>query len=287
MNVLLTLSAVQLAQRIRAREVRARAVLDAHIERIEYVNPKLNALVKARFEQARAEADAADARIEREDAAQLPPLLGVPCTIKECLAFEGMPHTAGLISRKGVVAQADAPVVARVRAAGAIPMGVSNLSELCIWMESFNRVYGRTNNPYDLKRTVGGSSGGEGALVGSGASPFGVGSDFGGSIRMPAFFNGIFGHKPSGGLVPPLGQYPLPRGVGLRYLSVGPLTRHAEDSMPLLRILAGPCSEEDGCVPMTLEDPRRVQLRGLQVVDVETHGNLQVHPESSWPKRGW
>lgn len=279
MNVLLTSSAVQLARLIRAREVRARDVLEAHIERITYVNPKLNALVKGRFDEARQEAEMADVRVAQEDPAQLPPLLGVPCTIKECLAFTGMPHSSGLISRKDVISQEDAPVVARIRAAGAIPMGVSNLSELCIWMESYNRVYGRTNNPYDLSRTVGGSSGGEGALIGAGASPFGIGSDFGGSIRMPAFFNGIFGHKPSGGLVPALGQYPLPRGAGLRFLSVGPLTRHAEDLMPVLRILAGPTGQEDGCHPIVLQAPENVQLRGLRVLDIELQGNLRVHPD--------
>ena len=112
-----------------------------------------------------------------------------------------MPQTAGLVRRKDIVAMADATAVARVRAAGGIPLGVTNTntSELCMWMESTNNVYGRSNNPYDPSRIVGGSSGGEAAIIAAGGSPFGVGSDIGGSIRGPAFFNGIFWHKPTGG----------------------------------------------------------------------------------------
>ena len=141
-------------------------------------------------------------------ATRLPPLLGVPCTIKENFAFVGTPQASGLLARAHIVNDHDAPAVARLRAAGAIPLGVTNTSELCMWMESFNKVYGITNNPYDPTRTVGGSSGGEGAIIGSGASPFGLGADVGGSIRMPAFFNGVFGHKPSPLLIPNGGQYP-------------------------------------------------------------------------------
>lgn len=130
--------------------------------------------------------------------------------------------------------------MARLRKAGAIPLGVSNTSELCMWMESYNEVYGRSNNPYDHARIVGGSSGGEGAIIGSGASPFGLGADVGGSIRMPAFFNGVFGHKCSPGLVPNEGQFPGPQGRVDAFLSTGPLCRRAADLEPLLRIMGGP-----------------------------------------------
>ena len=205
---LLTLSGTRLASLIARREVTSRQAVEAHIAQLEDVNPALNAVVRRRFREARAEADAADARIARGDT-DLPPFHGVPCTIKECFALTGMPNTAGLLANQANVADHDAITVARLRAAGAIPLGVTNISELCMWMESNNKVYGRTNNPYDLTRTVGGSSGGEGAIIGAGGSPFGLGSDIGGSIRMPAFFNGIFGHKPSAGLVDNGGQYPL------------------------------------------------------------------------------
>ncbi len=244
MSDLLLSSATALAQRIRAGELTSAAVVDAHVARLLAVNPVLNAVVVERVDEARAEAARADEEVAAARAAgnldQLPPLLGVPCTIKESFHFAGMPNTAGLVRRVGLRVADDAPTVARLRAAGAIPLGVSNTSELCMWMESFNKVYGRSNNPYDPERTVGGSSGGEGAIVGSGASPFGLGSDVGGSIRMPAFFNGVFGHKCSPGLVTNEGQFPGPSGDIDRHLGTGPICRRAEDLEPLLRILGGP-----------------------------------------------
>lgn len=244
MSDLLLSSATQLAARIRAGELTSAEVVEAHIARLRAVNPAINAVVCERIADARLESADADREIAAARAAgtleRLPPLLGVPCTIKENFHFAGMPNTAGLVSRIGRKVAEDAPTVARLRAAGAIPLGVSNTSELCMWMESFNKVYGRSNNPYDVTRTVGGSSGGEGAIVGSGASPFGLGGDVGGSIRMPAFFNGVFGHKCSPGLISNEGQFPGPSGDIDRHLATGPLCRRAEDLEPLLRILAGP-----------------------------------------------
>ena len=271
-----TLSATQLARAIRERETTSRAVVDAHIARIGEVNPTLNAVVVPRFDRARAEADRADAAI---DAGQsVGPLHGVPCTIKESFAVEGMPQTAGLVARRGHLAGEDATTVARLRAAGAIPMGTTNTSELCMWLESNNHVYGRTSNPYDPSRIVGGSSGGEGAIIGAGASPFGLGSDVGGSIRMPAFFNGVFGHKPSSGLVPNTGQFPTPAGAreGRRYLVSGPLARSARDLPMLLSILAGPDGECDACEPMALEDTGDISFRGRRVLNVSRDGTTPV-----------
>ena len=280
LDELLTLSGVELARRIRAREVSSRAVVEAHIARIEAVNPILNAVVARRYDRARAEADAADATIAAAGpGATLPPYLGVPCTIKECFALDGMPQSSGLVARKDVIARDDATTVARMRAAGAIPLGVTNVSELCMWYESNNRVYGRTNNPYDPSRIVGGSSGGEGAIIGAGASPFGLGSDVGGSIRMPAFFNGVFGHKPTGGLVPGTGQYPVAHGEATRMVATGPLCRRADDLWPLVRILAGPDGHDPGATPMTLGNPADVRLDRLTVLDVEDNGFNPVHPE--------
>jgi fatty acid amide hydrolase 2 len=159
--------------------------------------------------------------------------------------------------------------VGRLRAAGAIPLGVTNTSELCMWMESNNRVYGRTNNPYDLGRTAGGSSGGEGSIIGAGGSPFGLGSDIGGSIRMPAFFNGVFGHKPTGGLVDNTGQRPpAPDGV-LTYLTTGPLARRATDLAPLLKILAGTRTA-------LRSPPEQVDLSRLRVVTIPDNGRTSV-----------
>ncbi len=250
---------------------------DAHIAAIERANPVLNAVVQDRFETARAEAEAADRLVKA--GGELAPLLGVPCTIKECFALEGMQQTSGLPARRGMKPAQDATTVARLRAAGAIPMGVTNVSELCMWLESDNRVYGRTNNPYDPTRIVGGSSGGEGAIIGAGASPFGLGSDVGGSIRMPAFFNGVFGHKPSGGLVPATGQFPQATGRALKYLTTGPLCRKAEDLMPLLRILAGPDGRDEECEDFELGDPGTVSFEGRRVLTVPDNGTTPVSAE--------
>lgn len=271
----LRLSGVALARHIRNGDVRSRDVVDAHIAQIERVNPTLNAVVAERFDAAREAADAADKL--RDEGGELPPFHGVPCTIKECFALEGMPQTAGLVSRKGLAPPTDdATTVRRLRRAGAIPMGVTNTSELCMWLESNNHVYGRTNNPYDPERMVGGSSGGEGAIIAAGASPFGLGSDIGGSIRLPAFFNGVFGHKPSGGLVPGTGQFPIAENEALRYLTTGPLCRRAEDLMPLLRILAGPDGYDAGCTDIPLGDPGTVRISGTRVVVIEGNGIRKV-----------
>ncbi len=268
MQELLTVSASELARRIRAGRSSSAEVVEAHIARIQEVNPRLNAVVAERFDAARAEARAADRRLAAEGPERAPPLLGVPFTIKENFSTPGLPWTSGLLARQGLTPARDAPVVARLRAAGAIPLGVTNVSELCMWMEAHNRVYGVTRNPYDPSRIVGGSSGGEGAIVGAGGAPFGVGSDIGGSLRMPAFFNGVFTHKASGGLVPNTGQFPLAHGPVLRMLTTGPLCRRAEDLMPLLRIMAGPDGEDGGCVPFALGEPAAVQARGLRVLDL-------------------
>ena len=258
-------SAISLAAAIRSGETTAREVVDAHLALLERVNGDLNAVIAPRFDEARAEADAADARIAAgED--DLPPLLGVPCTIKESIAVEGMPNCAGVVARRDVRAERTAPIAQRVLDAGAILLGLTNTSELCMWIESDNRVYGRTRNPYDRGRIAGGSSGGEGAAVGAGISPFGLGSDIGGSIRTPAFCCGVFGHKPSLGLVPLTGVYPEAHGEALRLLVHGPLARRAEDLLPLLEVLAGPDGEDDLAREMELGDPAGVSLDGLRVL---------------------
>jgi fatty acid amide hydrolase 2 len=264
---MLTSSASALAARIRDRDLTSRALVEASIAQVERVNGRLNALVADRFEAALAEADAADAAVAR--GAELPPFHGVPCTVKETFALTGMPNSAGLVARAGIPATEDAITVTRLREAGAIPIGVTNVSELAMWFEADNKVYGRTNNPYDVRRIVGGSSGGEGAAVAAAYAPFGLGSDIGGSIRMPAFFNGVFGHKPSAGLVPNDGQFPVDNDPQmLRYQCTGPLCRRAEDLLPLLRILA---DDKVG--------PDDVDLSSLNVVSIESNGAIDPSPE--------
>lgn len=258
MNELLTLSAFELAAKISNKEASPSEVLDVHIRRIEEVNGDLNAMVENDFVRARKTAHEQTERLAK-DASHLPPLFGVPFTVKEMLSYEGMKRTGGSVHRKFEVADKDATVVARMRKMGAIPLGTSNVPELGFWFETNNVVYGRTNNPYDKGRTCGGSSGGEGALIGAGASPMGLGSDIGGSIRMPAFFCGISGHKPSRYLLPLTGHFPYTEDdfINLKnniypYTSTGPMARRASDLYDLTQILRG----SDGHDAMTLKDAR-------------------------------
>lgn len=276
MDPILTVSGLEIARKIKSGELTSREAVEKHIEHIRTVNPVINAVVKDRFDEALKEAEDADRKLREEGPDKLPVFHGVPCTIKECFALTGMPNASGLVARKGIVSDHDAPAVARLRKAGAIPLGVTNTSELCMWMESNNKVYGRSRNPYNPKHIVGGSSGGEGAIIGAGGSPFGLGSDIGGSIRMPAFFNGVFGHKASSGVVPNTGQYPVAVNQALSYLCTGPLARKAQDLWPLLMVLAGPDGEDPACKEIKLGDPGDVDLSELRVIVVEDNGRFKV-----------
>ncbi|XP_029616195.1 fatty-acid amide hydrolase 2-B [Salmo trutta] len=269
-NPLLMMSAMQLAQRIRRREVSSVEVVQAYIDRIQEVNPLLNAMVQDRFAAALLEAAQVDKLIEEETGGEdvledRLPLLGVPLTVKEAFALRGMPNTTGVISRRGVLSAGDAPPVALLKRAGAIPLGVTNSSELCMWSESHNHLYGICNNPYDLERTPGGSSGGEGSILGGGASVIGIGSDIGGSIRIPCFFSGIFGHKTTPGVISNDCQYPPASGRHEDYLSTGPMCRYAEDLLPMLRIMAGPNAHK---LSLSIE----VDLRNLRFFSIPHDG---------------
>ncbi|XP_037614440.1 fatty-acid amide hydrolase 2-A-like [Sebastes umbrosus] len=248
-NPLLLMSATQLAKKIRRKEVSSVEVMQAYIDRIQQVNPYLNAVIKDRFDAALLEATQADKQIEEETGGEEEledelgdrlPLLGVPLSVKEAYAVKGMPNTTGVVSRRGFPAIVDAPPVALLKRAGAIPMGVTNTSELCMWYESHNHLYGITNNPYDLERMAGGSSGGEGSILAAAGSVIGMGSDIGGSIRMPCFFNGIFGHKTSPGVVSNENHHPPVTGRHKEFGCNGPMCRYAEDLLPMLKIMAGP-----------------------------------------------
>jgi fatty acid amide hydrolase 2 len=266
---------MDLAAAIRTRAVSPLEVVDAHIARIEAVNPAIHAVVEDRFELARAEAREATRRLGH-DGGDLPPLHGVPFTVKEFIAVEGMPHTGGLLCRRDKRATADATVVQRLRAAGAIVLGVTNGPEGGLWNETYNELYGRTLNPWDAARTPGGSSGGEAAIVAAGGVPFGIGGDIGGSIRGPAAFCGTVGHKATGRMVPNTGQFPAVHGEHSAYNVLGPLARHVVDVLPILQIIKGP----DGVDPVTrdfdLGDPRAVDLRDVVVHTVENGGPVRV-----------
>jgi fatty acid amide hydrolase 2 len=266
---------VDLAAAVRRRVLSPRELVDAFIARVERENPRINAVIATRFDAARKEADAQTQLLGRVDDDALPPFFGVPCTIKETFALTGMPWTAGSMKRRHIVADHDASAVARLRRAGFIPLGVTNVPEMAFWYETDNLVWGRTNNPFDVGRTVGGSSGGEGAIVGVGASPLGLGSDVGGSIRMPASFCGVFGHKPTGGLVPTTGHIPSPSPSLARFTCVGPIARSARDLLPTLRVLAGPDGTDPGCI-------EGVDLSALDVDPKRL--TIHVIDESGWVK---
>ncbi len=274
---MIDLPVTELLRRLRARELSPVELLETHIGRLEAVNPLLNAVIATRLDAAREEARRAEARYAA--GGELPPLLGVPCTIKEFLRVEGMPHTGGGVPRhRDQVAWDDAVVVQRLRAAGAVVVGVTNVPEGGMWMETYNTAFGRTHNPWDLRRTPGGSSGGEAAAVASGAVPFGIGSDIGGSIRIPAAFCGIFGHKPSGFVVPNTGHWPDDPSVS-GYLCTGPMGRSAADLWAILQVIAGPDPGDPGSRPFELEAPDAVDPRELTVYALPGNGRVRVWSE--------
>lgn len=273
MTDIIDTSVADLVRRIRDRELSPVEVVDAHIRRIEAVNPAINAVIAERFEAARAEARAAEARVQSAaDPTDLPPLLGIPFTAKEYIAAEGMPLSGGVWSRRHVRADSDAETIRRLRGAGAILVGITNVPEGGLWMETYNDVYGRTLNPWNPARTCGGSSGGDGAIVAAAGVPFALGADVGGSIRIPAAFCGVVGHKPTGRMVPNTGFWPRAEGELSAYLVCGPLTRRCRDVMPILRVLAGPDGVDPVARPWELGDPDAVDLRGVTVYPVETNG---------------
>ncbi len=274
----------QLVDSMRSGDLSPVELTDAHIVRAEAVNPAINALVATRYEAARTEAKQAEARYAKarrarsEKGRRLPPLLGVPCTIKEFMRVEGMPHTGGGIpALKDQIAEFDATVTQRVREAGGVILGVTNAAEAGMWMETNNKIFGRTRNPWDLAHTPGGSSGGEGAAVASGLSAFGLGSDVGGSIRIPAAFCGVFGHKPSGCMVPNTGHWPDDFSVG-GFLCAGPLGRSTQDLWTVLQVLRGPDGTDPNTRAFDLEDPASIDLRDVVVYPVESNTRVNVRP---------
>nr|XP_018906345.1 PREDICTED: fatty-acid amide hydrolase 2-like [Bemisia tabaci]XP_018906353.1 PREDICTED: fatty-acid amide hydrolase 2-like [Bemisia tabaci] len=238
-NELLLLSAKELARLIRTKKVKSEEVLKAYITRAQEINPVLNFMVEDRFVLALEEARAADtliasgAKTEAELEAELP-LLGVPLSVKESISVKGMSNNAGRTAPFSNVANEDAETVRCLKLAGAIPFIVTNTPELCMNWETTNWATGTTNNPYDTRRTPGGSSGGEAALISSAGSVIGVVSDIGGSSRLPAMFCGIFGHKPTPGIISIDGHMPSARDKQWhKFFSIGGMSRYSED-LPLL-----------------------------------------------------
>ena len=237
-------------------------VVRAHLEHIHTVNPRLNAVVFATAESAIKEARAADRRNKRTSA--LGPLHGVPFTAKDIFNTAGLPTTAGLRMMRSHVPDHDATVIARMRGAGAILIGKTNCPPGGAGSDSWNPLHGGTRNPYDINRSPGGSSSGEASIIAAGGSPLGIGSDSGGSIRMPAHYCGIAALKPTAGLVPVTGAYALPGGLSDPRSQVGPMARFVSDLGLTLPVLVGPDGIDSGVVPVPL--PKRTpKLRGLKV----------------------
>ncbi len=234
---LTTLPATEMARLIASRELSPVELVEAHLERIAEANPALNAFVFVDGDGARRAARAAESSVLHGEA--LGPLHGVPLSIKSSIAVAGMPWETGSPFRRGVRGVQDATLVRRARDAGAIILGVTNVAEQLMAWETDNALYGRTNSPWDLARTPGGSSGGESAAIAAGLSAGGVGSDGGGSIRVPAHFTGIVGLKPTPGRVPATGHFPPCGGPFALTGVVGPMARTVDDVALLLSVMAG------------------------------------------------
>ena len=278
MSALTLLSATQMAEQIRNRKISPVELLEAHLTRIENVNPKINAFVQIDGE--RALAQARDAEVAVMGKRDLGLLTGVPVSIKSSIDVSGMRCEVGSKLRAGHVASADAPLVARLRKAGAIILGVTNTPELLMAWETDNLLQGRTNNPWDLSRTAGGSSGGEAAAIASGCSAGGVGSDGGGSIRVPAHFCGICGLKPTPGRIPATGHFPPCVGPFTVLGVVGPMARTVKDLKLLFEVMQGRDVGDLASAPVPMCWPSPADLKKIRIGYFEDDGRTPVTPET-------
>ena len=271
-------SAKSIARAIQAKDASAVEIVEAHLRRIDEVNPKLNAVVKLSSERAMAEARNADEALARGES--LGNFHGVPITIKDSHDTEGIVSTGGTLGRKDFVPDADATAVARMRAAGAIVLGKTNTPELTLSFETDNLVYGQTNNPYGLDRTPGGSSGGAGAIIAAGGSAMDLGTDTGGSIRVPSAFCGLAGLKPTSGRVPRTGHI-VPWGLGGMdsLTTIGPMARYVEDLWLGFSTIAGPDGIDPFIHPVPLGDPASIDVGGLRVAYYIDNGTVSPTPE--------
>jgi Asp-tRNA(Asn)/Glu-tRNA(Gln) amidotransferase A subunit family amidase len=254
-------SATRLAELIRTRAASPVEVVLAHLRRIEKLNPQLNAVVTVAPDALKR---AREAEAQVRSGATLGALHGVPLTVKDTIESLDLPTTSGSAVRAGYLAERDAPSVARLKAAGAILLGKTNVPEMGLTYETDNPVFGRTNNPHDPRRTPGGSSGGEAAAICAGLSPAGLGSDLLGSIRIPAHFCGICGLKPTTGRVPSAGHFPPAIGPYSLGAALGPMARRVEDLSLLLSVISGFNAPEPVSAPAgSMTGERRLNLRGL------------------------
>lgn len=271
------LPAVEMARQIREKKISPVELAEAHLAKIERLNPKLNAFVDVNPEQIRREAHYAEQAVAKRG--KLGPLHGVPVSVKSSIDVAGMKCEAGTRLREGFIAAEDAPLVARLRGAGAIVMGVTNTPELLMAWETDNLLHGRSNSPWDLERTPGGSSGGEAAAIAAGMSAGGVGSDGGGSIRVPAHFSGICGLKPTPGRIPSTGHFPASGGPFAILGVVGPMARTVDDLKVLFEIMQGPDDGDTCAAPVPVRWPSESETRRLKIGYFEDDGRTAVAPE--------
>ena len=262
----LTQSASELAKQLKNKDISAVELLEAHLDQISSINPDINAVVTLDEERARERAAAADKDLEK--GIDWGPLHGLPMTVKDAYEVAGIVTTGGSPKWKDHVPQVNAEVVDRLTNAGAIVFGKTNVPYLSGDWQTYNEIFGVTNNPWDYTKTPGGSSGGSAAAVASGLTPLEVGSDIGGSIRIPAHFCGVYGHKPSYDLIPIRGHLPPPPGSLSENDTItvaGPLARSAADLELALSVLAGPRSSEGKGWQLNLPQARHQQLKDFRV----------------------
>jgi amidase len=268
----------QIAEDIRSKNVSPVEIVDFHLRRIEALHPKLNAFVHLDAQGAHQQARAAENSVLRRE--PLGPLHGVPLTIKSCIDVAGWPCPAGSRLRKDYVPKQDAPLVARLKAAGAILLGNTNAPEFLMAYETDNRLTGKTSNPWNLAHSAGGSSGGEAAAIAAGCSAGGVGSDGGGSIRVPAHFCGICGLKPTPGRVPAAGHFPPGAGAFSWIGVVGPMARTIADVRSLFEVMAGPDAGDALSAPVPMRAYRESALHAMRVGILESDALGAATPET-------
>ena len=259
-------SAHEILEKIKQREVSSLEVLESFLAQVEKVNPKINAIVALDAERAKEKAIEADNKINLKS--KLGPLHGLPMTIKDAFEVEGLVSTGGNPAWKDNIPKRNAEAVQRLVDAGAIIFGKTNVPFLSSDLQSFNKIYGTTNNPWDLERTPGGSSGGSAAALAAGMTPLELGSDIGGSIRVPAHFCGLYGHKPSYNIISEVGHMPPPPGSILtgNGLSVaGPLARSPEDLEIALDVLVSAQEQDSQAWKVKLPKARTKKIKELKI----------------------
>jgi Asp-tRNA(Asn)/Glu-tRNA(Gln) amidotransferase A subunit family amidase len=272
------LSAVSMAERISRKQLSSIELLQSHLSRIKELNTKLNAFVQVDADGARRQAQHADEAVRNGE--ELGPLHGVPISIKGSIEVAGLRCESGSKLRQGLIATRDAPLVSRLRRAGAVILGVTNSPELLMAWETDNVLYGRTNSPWDLEHTPGGSSGGEAAAIAAGMSAGGVGSDGGGSIRVPAHFSGICGLKPTPGRIPATGHFPVSAGPFALIGVVGPMARTVSDLKVLFEVMQGPDDGDPSAAPVPVRWPREDDLKRIRIGYFEDDGRTPVTAET-------